>query len=136
MAPSRDTDGNLVGDPQKFPDGMKAVADYVHSKGLGFGLYLDRGTQTCSGYPGSYGHEVQDANLLASWGVDYIKYDNCSIVGKLYDDYTKMHNALVTTGRPIVFSMCSWGSRAFWCLNSASPSCGARPVISRTPGIA
>lgn len=109
MSPARDSAGNLQGDPQKFPHGMKAVADYVHSKGLKLGLYLDRGTKTCGGYPGSYGYEVQDANQLASWGVDYIKDDNCSVVGKLMDDYTKMHNALVATGRPIVFSMCSWG---------------------------
>ena len=109
IAPTRDSNGNLQGDPQKFPHGMKAVADYVHSKGLKLGLYLDRGTKTCSGYPGSYGYEVQDANQVASWGVDYIKDDNCSVVGKLMDDYTKMHNALVATGRPIVFSICSWG---------------------------
>jgi alpha-galactosidase len=109
MAPGRDANGNLYGDPAKFPNGMKTVADYIHSKGLKFGLYLDRGTKTCAGYPGSYGYEVQDANMLASWGVDYIKDDNCSVVGKLMDDYTNMHNALEATGRPIVFSMCSWG---------------------------
>ena len=109
MAPTRDANGNLQGDPKKFPNGMKAVADYIHTKGLKFGLYLDRGTKTCGGYPGSYGYEVQDANQLASWGVDYVKYDNCAVVGKLYADYTKMHEALVATGRPIVFSMCSWG---------------------------
>ncbi len=88
---------------------MKALADYVHSKGLKLGLYLDRGTETCAHFPGSYGYEVQDANQLAAWEVDYLKYDNCAVVGKLYDDYTKMHNALLATGRPIVFSMCSWG---------------------------
>jgi alpha-galactosidase len=85
------------------------MADYIHAKGLKFGLYLDRGTATCGGYPGSYGYEVQDATLLASWGVDYIKYDNCSDVGKLIEDFTKMHDALQATGRPIVFSMCTWG---------------------------
>ena len=109
MAPARDSDGNLQGDPQKFPHGMKVVADYIHTKGLKLGLYLDRGTKTCAGYPGSYGYEIQDANQMASWEVDYVKYDNCSPVGKLLDDYTNMHNALVATGRPIVFSMCSWG---------------------------
>ena len=81
MASTRDANDNLQGDPQKFPHGMKAVADYVHSKGLKLGLYLDRGVKTCSGYPGSYGFEVQDADQVASWGVDYIKDDNCSVVG-------------------------------------------------------
>ena len=109
MAPDRDANGNLQPDPNKFPGGMKSLADYVHSKGLKFGLYLDRGTKTCGGLPGSYGHEIQDANKLASWGVDYIKDDNCSVVGKLLDDYTNMHNALQATGRPIVFGICSWG---------------------------
>ena len=109
MARSRDENGNLVPDPDKFPTGMQAVTDYVHAKGLKFGLYLDRGTLTCAGYPGSYGYEVQDAALLASWGVDYIKYDNCEAVGKLIEDFTAMHDALQATGRPIVFSMCTWG---------------------------
>jgi alpha-galactosidase len=109
MAPERDANGDLQPDHQKFPGGMKALVDYVHSKGLKFGLYLDRGTKTCGGLPGSYGYEIQDANQLASWGVDYVKDDNCSVVGKLYEDYTNMRNALQATGRPIVFSMCSWG---------------------------
>jgi len=109
MAPERDADGNLQPDPQKFPHGMKALADYVHSKGLKLGIYIDRGTKTCGGLPGSYGYEIQDANQLASWGIDYVKDDNCSVVGNLMDDYTKMRNALNATGRPIVFSMCSWG---------------------------
>ncbi len=109
MARDRDAQGNLQADPVKFPNGMKALADYVHSEGLKLGLYLDRGKQTCQGFPGSYGHEIQDANTLASWGIDYIKEDNCSAVGNLITDYTKMHNDLVSTGRPIVFSLCSWG---------------------------
>jgi alpha-galactosidase len=109
MAPERDEDGNLQPDPDKFPNGMQAVADYAHARGLKFGLYLDRGTATCAGYPGSYGYESQDAALLAAWGVDYIKYDNCSDVGKLIEDFTAMHDALQAAGRPIVFSMCTWG---------------------------
>lgn len=109
MAPTRDANGDLQPDPTKFPNGLKAVVDYVHAKGLKFGIYLDRGTKTCALLPGSYGYEIQDANKIASWGVDYLKYDNCAAVGKLLDDYTKMHKALVATGRPIVFSMCSWG---------------------------
>ena len=73
----RDEDGNLVPDPEKFPHGMKYVADYVHSKGLKFGMYSCAGTRTCAGYPGSFDHEFQDARLFASWGVDFLKYDYC-----------------------------------------------------------
>ena len=109
MAQERSEEGNLVPNPEKFPNGLQAVIDYVHSKGLKIGIYLDRGTQTCAGYPGSYGYEEQDAQLLASWGIDYLKYDNCDAVGKIIDDFTTMHDALVATGRPIVFSMCTWG---------------------------
>lgn len=116
MARERDANGNLQADPVKFPNGMKVVADYVHSKGLKFGLYLDRGTKTCASYPGSYGYETQDANLLASWEVDYLKYDNCNPVGNLADDYRNMHNALVASGRPMVFAMCSWGFPGYWAL--------------------
>src|SRR5581483_7505410 len=79
--PQRDSHGNLVPDPSKFPDGIKGLASYVHSKGLKFGIYEDAGTATCSKshpVPGSLGHEKQDANLFASWGVDYLKYDNCN----------------------------------------------------------
>ncbi|KAA3630880.1 MAG: glycoside hydrolase family 27 protein, partial [Bacteroidetes bacterium] len=78
MSKERDSKGNLVADPEKFPSGMKALADYVHSKGLKFGLYNCAGSKTCAGYPGSRGHEYQDALLYASWGVDYLKYDWCN----------------------------------------------------------
>ena len=105
---TRDASGNLQADPVKFPNGIKAVADYVHSKGLKFGIYGDRGSSTCAGYPGSYGHEVQDANTFAAWGVDYLKYDNCAIVGDMQTDLTNMRNALSATGRPIVFSLSTW----------------------------
>ncbi|MFD1907640.1 glycoside hydrolase family 27 protein [Paenibacillus rhizoplanae] len=73
----RDKDGKLVADPVKFPNGMKAVADYIHSKGLKFGMYSCVGTHTCAGYPGSFEHEFQDAESLAEWGVDFLKYDYC-----------------------------------------------------------
>ena len=73
----RDANGRLQPDPVKFPHGMKYVADYVHSKGLKFGMYSCCGTHTCAGYPGSFEHEFQDAETFASWGVDYLKYDNC-----------------------------------------------------------
>jgi len=105
---ARDASGNLQASVTKFPNGLKALADYVHSKGLKFGVYGDRGTTTCAGYPGSYGHETADANTLAAWGVDYLKYDNCAPVGDLVTDYTNMHNALAASGRPILFSICAW----------------------------
>src|SRR5690349_410931 len=79
MASSRDGSGNLVASSSKFPDGIAAVANYVHSLGLKLGIYEDAGTATCAGYPGSYGHEQQDARLFASWGVDYLKEDWCNI---------------------------------------------------------
>jgi alpha-galactosidase len=107
-AMTRDANGNLQADPVKFPNGIKAVADYVHSKGLKFGIYGDRGTTTCANYPGSYGHEVQDAATFASWGVDYLKYDNCAAVGDMQTDLAKMRDALAATGRPMVFSISTW----------------------------
>ncbi len=108
----RDAQGNLVPDPEKFPNGMKAVADYVHSKGLKFGMYSCCGTHTCAGYPGSFEHEFQDAATFASWGVDYLKYDNCykprHIDGEIL--YKRMSLALRNCGRDILFSACNWGS--------------------------
>jgi alpha-galactosidase len=110
MATSRDASGNLRGDPTRFPSGIKALGDYIHSKGLKFGIYGDRGTKTCAGVnqSGSYGTEQRDANTFASWGVDYLKYDNCNPVGNMQTDYTNMKNALASCGRPIVFSICAW----------------------------
>jgi alpha-galactosidase len=78
MTMERDANGNLVADPKKFPNGMKAFADYVHAQGLKFGIYNCAGNKTCAGYPGSRGHEYQDARLYASWGVDFLKYDWCN----------------------------------------------------------
>jgi alpha-galactosidase len=102
------TNGHVNLDPD-FPN-MKALADYVHSKGLKFGLYSDRGTATCAGRAGSYGHEITDAQDYASWGVDYLKYDNCNPAAgsNIQADYTRMRDALAATGRPIVFSICAW----------------------------
>jgi alpha-galactosidase len=119
MASERNPDGSLPPDPKKFPGGMKALADDVHSKGLKLGIYLDRGTETCGHFPGSYGYEIQDANLIASWGIDYLKYDNCSPApgSSLVTDFIKMSDALKATGRPIVFSMCSWGFPGSWVAN-------------------
>ncbi|GJF33631.1 alpha-galactosidase [Kitasatospora sp. NE20-6] len=115
--PSRDAAGNLVADPVRFPNGIKAVADYVHSKGLKFGLYSSAGTKTCAdnGFPGGLGHETQDARLWASWGVDYLKYDNCNNTGAdAKTRYTTMGDALKATGRPILYSICEWGSNSPW----------------------
>jgi alpha-galactosidase len=112
---SRDANGNIVADPQRFPSGIKALADYVHSKGLKFGIYSDAGTQTCAHRPGSQGHEYQDALQYAGWGVDYLKYDWCN-TGKANAEsaYTIMRDALKAAGRPMVFSLCEWGSNKPW----------------------
>jgi alpha-galactosidase len=112
----------------KFPD-MKGLADYVHSKGLKLGIYSGPGEQTCAKYAGSLGHEQQDADLYASWGIDYLKYDLCSFRNNMqaaapddrlkqnammHDAYMKMHLALLKTGRPIVYSLCQYGFDAVW----------------------
>ncbi|MEV0209116.1 NPCBM/NEW2 domain-containing protein [Streptomyces sp. NPDC050788] len=115
--PERDADGKLVPDPVRFPNGIKAVADYVHSKGLKLGIYTSAGTKTCNsaGFPGALGHEYSDAQQFADWGVDYLKYDNCNNQGvdaKLR--YTTMRDALKATGRPIVYSICEWGENKPW----------------------
>ena len=115
MSMQRDENGNLVPDPEKFPSGMKALADYVHSKGLKFGLYNCAGSKTCAGYPGSRGYEYQDARSYAEWDVDYLKYDWCN-TGKqnAVAAYTTMRDALYKAGRPIVFSICEWGDNQPW----------------------
>jgi alpha-galactosidase len=112
----RDSAGNIVADAVKFPSGIKALADYVHSKGLKFGIYTDAGTKTCAGRPGSMGHEYQDAQQYANWGVDYLKEDWCNTLpGQSSESsYTLMRNALAATGRPIVFSLCEQGSTKPW----------------------
>lgn len=123
----RNADGEITTN-SKFPD-MKALADYVHSRGLKLGIYSSPGPKTCAGYPGSYGHEAQDAKTYASWGIDYLKYDLCSFRGIMKKEsngdpqkafeieraaYEKMHKALEATGRPIVFSLCQYGWNDVW----------------------
>lgn len=123
----RDAEGNIQTN-SKFPD-MKALADYVHSKGLKIGIYSSPGPKTCAGYEGSYGHEAQDAKTYASWGIDYLKYDLCSFTKIMRDEsngnpekafdiekaaYEKMHKALEATGRPIVLSLCQYGWNDVW----------------------
>jgi len=111
----RDAEGNIVPDPRRFPSGMKSLADYVHSKGLKFGLYSDAGTLTCQKRPGSRGYEFQDARQYAAWGVDYLKYDWCSTsTQNAQASYSIMRDALLKSGRPIVFSMCEWGTAKPW----------------------
>ena len=115
--------GLLFPDPERFPSGIKALADYVHSKGLKFGIYSDAGTMTCGDRPGSFGFEERDAKLFAEWGVDYLKYDYCYCpdYASLNNDYRMaiarykaMGDALKKTGRPIVYSICEWGPRSPW----------------------
>ena len=123
----RDAQGNITTN-SKFPN-MKALADYVHSKGLKLGIYSGPGPKTCAGYPASYGHEEQDAKTYAGWGIDYLKYDLCSYrmilrqeAGKDQEKafamekaaYEKMHQALLATGRPIVYSLCQYGNFDVW----------------------
>jgi alpha-galactosidase len=111
----RDAQGNILPDPQRFPSGMKALADYVHSRGLKFGLYSDAGTLTCQKRPGSRGYEFQDARQYAAWGVDYLKYDWCSTgTQNAPASYSIMRDALLKAGRPIVFSICEWGTSKPW----------------------
>ncbi|MFD5015227.1 NPCBM/NEW2 domain-containing protein [Streptomyces chartreusis] len=115
--PSRDANGKLVPDPVRFPGGIKAVADYVHAKGLKLGIYTSAGTKTCNtaGFPGALGHEYSDAQQFADWGVDYLKYDNCNNQGvDAKQRYTTMRDALAATGRPIVYSICEWGENKPW----------------------
>jgi alpha-galactosidase len=112
---SRDAQGNIVADPARFPSGIKALADYVHSKGLKLGVYTDAGRLTCQKRPGSLDHELQDAKTYASWGVDYVKVDWCHSEGLDPEiQYAKFRDALAQAGRPIVFSICNWGVKAPW----------------------
>lgn len=112
---TRDANGFITEDRTRFPGGLKALGDYIHAKGLKFGIYSDAGTKTCGGRPGSQGHEYQDALQYARWGVDYLKYDWCSTgVRNAEEAYATMADALRATGRPILFSLCEWGNSRPW----------------------
>jgi alpha-galactosidase len=123
---ARDAHGDIQPDPERFPAGMKALGDYIHSRGLKFGIYSDAGDKTCGGRPGSWGHEYQDARQYAAWGVDYLKYDWCNTWTQGADlpayvhkqnavsAYLLMSQALQATGRAIVFSICEWGNAEPW----------------------
>jgi alpha-galactosidase len=111
----RDSHGDLVPDPEKFPNGMKALADYVHSRGLKIGIYSDAAELTCARYPGSLGFEEQDARLWASWGFDFLKYDYCHAPAdqaSAIARYSRMGQALRQSGREFLFSLCEWGGRS------------------------
>ena len=124
----RDKDGHLQPNPKRFPSGIAALADYIHERGLKFGLYSSAGTSTCEplqenrGFPGGLGHEKDDAATFASWHVDYLKYDNCNNQKiDAHKRYTDMAEALRATGRPIFFSMCEWGENKPWVWASKPP---------------
>ena len=111
----RDSYGNIIANTEKFPSGIKALIEYVHSKDLKFGIYSDAGYETCGGLPGSRGYEYQDARTYASWGVDFLKYDWCHTGNQSApDSYRLMKNALIKVGRPVVFSICEWGTSQPW----------------------
>ena len=112
---ARDRTGRLVADSARFPGGIKPLADYVHSKGLKFGIYTDAGRRTCQGRPGTYGSEEIDARTFAEWGVDYVKEDWCNSEGlDAPTQYAKFRDALAKAGQPITFSICEWGSNRPW----------------------
>lgn len=116
----RDRQNNIIPDPEKFPNGIKALADYVHSKGLKLGIYSDAAQLTCGGWTASLGFEEQDARTFASWGIDYLKYDYCNAPEDSATDrhrYRTMANALQNSGRDIVLGICEWGQRQCeeWC---------------------
>jgi alpha-galactosidase len=111
----RDNHGDLVPDTDKFPNGIKALADYVHGRGLKIGIYSDAADLTCGSHPGSYGFEDQDARLWASWGLDFLKYDYCNAPADqatAIERYSRMGAALRRTGRDFLFSLCEWGGRS------------------------
>ncbi|TPE44111.1 glycoside hydrolase family 27 protein [Pontibacter mangrovi] len=113
----RDNRNNIIADPEKFPSGIKALADYVHSKGIKLGIYSDAAQLTCAGYTASLGFEEQDAKTFASWDIDYLKYDYCHAPkdsATAVERYTKMSQALRKSGRDIVFGICEWGQRKPW----------------------
>ena len=111
----RDSLGFIQADPERFPSGMKALAEYIHSRGLKFGIYSDAGWKTCAGRPGSRGYEYQDALTYAQWGVDYLKYDWCNTEGlNAQGAYLTMRDALYKAERPVVFSITEWGDNKPW----------------------
>ncbi|MBK7095672.1 MAG: glycoside hydrolase family 27 protein [Saprospiraceae bacterium] len=112
---SRDSAGNILADPQRFPSGIKSLVDYVHSRRLKFGIYSCAGRKTCQKRPGSRGYEFQDARQYAAWGVDYLKFDWCNTTGQNAEEsYRTMSDAIYAAGRPMLFSICDWGYSKPW----------------------
>lgn len=116
---ARDAAGDIQPDPQRFPSGMKALGEYLHARGLKFGLYSDAGEKTCAGRPGSQGREFQDAAQYARWGVDYVKYDWCATGSgpaqrNPREAYATMARAIAASGRPMILSICEWGENQPW----------------------
>ena len=110
LTKERDSQGHAIVDPATFPDGMKAIGDYIHSQGLKFGIYNSAGTMTCEGRAGSLHYENIDVADFVDWGVDFLKYDNCFNEGiPSKERYENMRNALANASRPIFFSICNWG---------------------------
>lgn len=111
----RDNDGHVIVNPETFPDGMSAVGDYIHSKGLKFGIYNSAGSMTCEGLAGSLHHEEIDVRDFVAWGVDFLKYDNCFNEGlPSKERYETMRDSLAQANRPIFFSICNWGLEEVW----------------------
>ena len=114
-APARDREGNLATDSARFPNGMKSLADYVHAKGLKIGIYSSAGTLTCQRRPASLDHELADAKKFAEWGIDYLKYDNCNNENRpALERYKAMGDAIRSTGRTMIYSLCEWGQNKPW----------------------
>ena len=115
----RDANGMIQPDPQRFPSGMRALGDYLHDRGLKFGIYSDAGAMTCAGRPGSQGHEFEDARQYAAWGVDYVKYDWCNTGEGVAqrnprEAYATISRAIAESGRPMILSICEWGDHEPW----------------------
>jgi Alpha galactosidase A len=126
----RDSMGFVYADPVKFPSGMKALADYIHSKGLKIGIYSDPGALTCEGVIGNRGHEYQDALMYAKWGFDLLKYDWCNTDSlNAYWSYSTMRDAIYAAGRPMIFYLCKWGNNSPWNWGKDVGTCGVTAEI-------
>lgn len=136
----RNAGNELFPDPVRFPNGIKALADYVHAKGLKLGIYSDAASLTCGGVTGSYNFEERDATTFAKWGIDYLKYDYCNVPDDMvtaFTRYKKMGDALRKPERPIVYSICERGQRQPWLwARAAGGHYGAPPGICGIPGSA